>query len=193
MSMKYWLPPAILLVALVGYGAWWTTHRQANEDEIIEKLGQYCEITTEMTEATLPAWLDKLLGRNRSLRSFSPRATELTFQSSWDLDDAALEDIGKLSSIRTLRFRTGENYVASDGLQPLANLPNLTTLDLNFFVLSDAGMEQIFKLDQLVGAGHGNVYFTRSGLIHSRRFGNCVSTAWRALADGLSRGGRGSR
>ena len=39
----------------------------------------------------------------------------------------------------------------------------------------------------------GYLYFTRSGLIHIRRFGNCVSTAWRALTDGLSRGGRGSR
>lgn len=151
----------------------------------IERLGGHVGIDGEAADQ--PVWMvdltdvqvaDKTLAL---LRAF-PKLEVLQLHGT-GLQDAQLEQIGQLSTLRELSL--SDTKISDQGLKHLRGLTRLRHLSLHGTRVSDAGLRQLVGLTELTELLHAETAITESGLaaFHAARQGKKQSTQPESVAN----------
>jgi tRNA A-37 threonylcarbamoyl transferase component Bud32 len=84
------------------------------------------------------------------LLSRLPRLMELGLDTNQNLNDDMLEEVSKIESLRVLVARDKKSKVTDKGASRLVNCRNLVTVQLDGADLTDAGIEPLFRLPNLI-------------------------------------------
>ena len=107
---------------------------------------------------------------DKSLRSFSslPRIENLSLPGN-QFTDKGLENIQHMSRLTSLWLGLGKNEITDDGLQFLAKLTNLETLDLQHSKITDDGLTSLHSLKKLRNFHYSGSGVTKQGFANLQK------------------------